>query len=191
MKNKKWIVIVIIILILALGAVAGVYLINKKSNDEGTLLEKNDFSVYIPEGWIETNPPAGVNTMIIAAEEDIAGTPAEKINFRTYYSVIYDNLSENSKEDYIATSKKSLVDAIPGLEITEENSETINDRDVYFMEAEFNQRDVNFKSLITIVSGEEDDIWIISFNTMKDNWKKYKDIFYDVSESFELKLTSQ
>lgn len=190
MKNKIWI-IVIIAGILVLSATALIYILNKKSANQGSFLEKNDFLIYVPEGWVETNPPAGITTMILDAEEDITGTAAEKLNFRTYYSVIYDNLADNSKEDYITISKQSLVEAIPGLEITEENSETINNRDVYFMEAEFNQKDVDFKSLIAIISGEGDDVWIISFNTMKSSWGKYKNLFYDISESFELKLASQ
>ncbi len=190
MKNKI-IILIVVLLIVTIGIVVGIYLVNKKSSEEGTLLEKTDFSISMPAGWTETTPPAGITLMAVNASEDITGSDAEKINFRTYYSVIYDSLTGRTKEEYIAVSKQSLTEAIPGLTITDEDSDTINAQDVYFMEAEFNQRDIDFKSLLTIISGEEDDIWIISFNTMKSNWKTYKGTFYDISESFKLKPASQ
>ncbi len=161
----------------------------KPATEKDTIIEKDDFSILIPKGWAEAKESAvGISLSVINQNEEITETAAKRINFKSYYSVLYDNRGENDQQEYLELAKKSLIEDIPGGgTITNEETRTINDKDSFFTAVEFTQREIEFKALVVIISGEDKDMWMISFNTLKSKWDDYKDLFYQIAESFELK----
>lgn len=199
MKDKV-ILIIIIILALVIGIGIGFYLSGSRDDEEkgsksiygpeakeeGVRLEKEDFSISMPEGWAEMGAPTGVSAMVVYTSEEITDPAAQKINFKTYFSVIYDVLAGKTLEEYIQSAKDVLPQSIPDIVVTHEEDGIVDNQDAYFMEAEFTQRGIDFKILLTIIKGRGQDVWIVSFNTAVSNWDNYKDLFYQIAESFKI-----
>jgi hypothetical protein len=190
---KKTFFILIIILILAGAALAiyyfrgdKIYPEEQKENQEAFIV-KDDFSILLPEGWIETAGFQGVSAMAINADEEITDPEVEKINFRTYYSVTYDTLQSRTMESYAEYIKESLRQLLVDVDFVSEGTRELNGQDVYVIETELFQQGVDFKVLMFLIKGEEDDIWLVSFNTVKSNWDQYQDLFQKIAASFETK----
>lgn len=189
MKNKV-LIITAIVLILAVGIGIGIYLSRsgeESSRKKEVRLEKEGFSINVPAGWSETGAPTGISAMVVNTSEEITDPAAQKINFRSYFSVIYDVLGGKTMEEYIQSVKDSLSESIPDIIISHGESGTVDNQYAYFMEAEFNQKNIDFKILLTIVKSEEQDVWIVSFNTVLSNWNNYKSLFYQIAKSFKIK----
>lgn len=198
MKNKI-LTAIIIVLVLAIGIGIGIYfsggdkdkgpksIYGPEAKEGGARLEKEDFSISMPEGWAEMGAPTGVSAMVVCTSEEITDPAAQKINFRTYFSVVYDVLAEKTLEEYIQSAKDILPQSIPGIVMTHEENSIIDNQDAYFIEAEFTQRGIDFKILLTVIKGREQDVWIVSFNTAVSNWDNYKDLFYQIAKSFKVK----
>lgn len=200
MKNKT-IIIILIILGVALAVLAGVYFIkrNKAANQtptrNGGAIEQpqskiitDDFSINLPAGWKQTAPAMGSSAMAVNANENINDPAAQKINFKSYFAVSsYDTLQGKSMNDYLQIIKNSLSQTIPSVVFTNEQDITINSQPAHAIEAELTQQGVNFKILMVIVAGQGENVWVISFNTTKSSWDGYKEIFYNITNSFILK----
>lgn len=198
MKNKI-LIIVVILVVLAAGIGIGIYLskggektdhgsaYGREAGKGGSVLEKNDFSIVMPEGWAEMAAPTGVSAMMVNVNEEVTEPEAQKINFKTYYSVVYDTLNERSKEEYFQSIAVTLRQTVPDIVIVHEEEEKIDNQDAYFVEAEFNQRDIDFKILLVIFTGEGEGVWILTFNGLKSAWNDYKDLFYQIARSFKLR----
>lgn len=198
MKNKI-LIIVVILVVLAAGIGIGIWLSGDEEESNhgpaygpeagkgGSVLEKSDFSVMMPEGWAEMAAPTGVSAMVVNVNEEITEPEAQKINFKTYYIVVYDTLNERSKEEYFQSVAVSLSQTIPGVAITHEEEEKIDNQDAYFVEAEFNQRNIDFKVLLVVFTGEGESVWILTFSVLKSAWNDYKDLFYQIARSFKIR----
>ena len=150
-------------------------------------LAKEDFSVYIPEGWRKTAPPQGVSAMVINADEEITDPAAKKINFRTYFAVSYDSLQGKSMEEYIQILKNNLAQTVGNIDFGGENAITVNGREARAIDAGISQQGAEFKVLIVAIRGGGEDIWLLSFNTVKSSWDKYRDLFAEITNSFQVK----
>lgn len=191
--------IIILIVVLAAGVAIGIYfskgdkekgsgsVYGPEATEEGVRLEKEAFSVNVPGGWSEMGAPTGISAMAVNTSEEITDPAAKKINFRTYFSVVYDTLSGRNREAYIQFVRDSLGQTIPNINITHEQGGKVNNRDAYFMETEFNQRGIDFKVLLVVVNGTGNDVWVVTFNTPKTSWDKYRDLFYRTADSFSVK----
>ena len=214
MKNKTLIYIIILLIIIIVLGIAGVIYFakeNKFSNggsgesaeesglfgketaqgeqeeEEENVLFNDNFSINIPEGWRETAASVGVSAMVVNVNEEITNPDAKKINFKSYFSVVYDSLQGKSKEEYIDYLKNSLEQAVPGIIFIQEKTTTMNERNAYALEAELKQQGVDFNVLIILVYGDGEDIWVMSFNTLRDKWTDYKDLFYQTADTFQIK----
>ena len=211
MKNKSM-VLVLIILGVALAVSAGVYFIqkNKKSIDfstevtlttKGLIEEENqevseksqnkiitdDFSINLPDGWKQIDAAIGTSAMAVNMNEHISDPAAQKINFSSYFAVIYETLGEKSIKEYVEITKQALEQSISSVVFNQEQDLTINGQTAYQIEAEITQQGVDFKILLVFIKGQNDDVWTISFNTTKSNWEEYKEIFNNIANSFIVK----
>ena len=156
-----------------------------------TLLVKDDFTITLPAGWQEIIDFPEVLAMAIDAKEEIADEKAKNIDFRTNFSIKSDDLGKYSKlsgaQDYIESIKTSLVQLIPSIEFTHEEQRTIDGNNAFFVECESTQEETDFKTLLVFVEGSNNIIWAISFNTFQNSWLTYRDLFYQIAESFRLK----
>ncbi|MFH1780990.1 MAG: hypothetical protein ABH841_03245, partial [Candidatus Nealsonbacteria bacterium] len=164
--------------------------------DEGEVLKetrilKENFEIILPPGWQEaTTPPEGVLFMAIDAEQDISGGLFQKLDFRTNLAIKSDNITKyadiSSFEDYVASIKISLIQAISGINCTQDEQKTINGAQAVSIECSSRQEEADFKTLLVFVKGNNNAIYAISFNTFQDSWLMYKDLFYRMAESFKL-----
>lgn len=201
---KKIIIVIIMLVVFVVGLGIGFYLgrtteifsaalpfpfIKDKGQEsaaEETILEKDEFSTLLPEGWSEENAPAGTAFMAIDNQTKVNDPNAKRINFKPYYAVTYDTLGERTREGYVEYTKQAFLDIDPDVSFTLEDNQTGEDYDAYFMEVEITQQNVDYKVLI-VLNNKDQDIWALSFNTTKDNWVDSKDLFYQIAESFKIK----
>ncbi|OGH76805.1 MAG: hypothetical protein A2469_03160 [Candidatus Magasanikbacteria bacterium RIFOXYC2_FULL_40_16] len=210
MKNKIAIIVLIIAIVAILGGI-GFYFIQKNKAPANSLknttppsqtgtnnqvnseqsqnkLVTDDFEISLPEGWQKTAPAIGASAMAIKADEQLTDPAAQKINFRSYFAVSYDTLQGKSLSEYLQSVKIQLQQTISGAVFAQEHDTTINGKPARAFEASFTQQGVNFKILMVVVKGVNDDVWVISFNTLQSTWAEYQKAFSDIANSFSLKL---
>ncbi|OGZ24660.1 MAG: hypothetical protein A2896_01865 [Candidatus Nealsonbacteria bacterium RIFCSPLOWO2_01_FULL_43_32] len=175
-------------------AVSDDQLVIKEAAPEATLLVKDDFQITLPPGWQEVQEVKdfpGVLTMAVDAKEEIQDEKAKNIDFQTNFSIKRDDLAKYSSlsgaADYVKSIKDSLAQLIPGINFTHEEQRTIGGRNAFFIECESTQQEIDFKTLLVFIEGNNQTIWAISFNTFQDSWTAYRDLFYQTAESFRLK----
>jgi hypothetical protein len=160
-----------------------------------TVVTKDDFSLTLPAGWQEIAPPTGtemtVLVMAVDSQEEITDGRVEEASFRTNFSLKSDNLAEYTQNyslsEYVEEVKTGLIQAISNIEFTEQSEQTIDGYDAILVECESTQQEINFKTLLVFIKGNNDILWALSFNTLYDSWPKYQDVFYQIAESFKLR----
>ena len=201
---KKIIILIIMLVVFIVGLGLGFYLGRRteifsvalpfpfieskaqKSATEETILDKDEFSTLLPEGWSEASAPTGTAFMAIDNQTEVTDPDAQRVNFKPYYAISYDVLGERSFEEYIEYIKQASLSLAPDTSFTFEDNQEGENYDTYFMEVEMSQQNVDYKVLI-VLNAKGPDIWALSFNTTKDNWASSKDLFYQIAESFEIK----
>ncbi|MBI4837225.1 MAG: hypothetical protein HY813_02380 [Candidatus Portnoybacteria bacterium] len=208
MRNKN-IIILVIIVILGVGIAAGLILILKRGDsgavntsggvspgstatsvmdqpESNNVVANDNFSFRYPTGWRSVPPPQGVSAMVVAQDEKITDPQALKMNFKSYIAVTYDTSNEDLNQ-YADTVKAQLRTTFPEASFLNEKAILINGRDAYAMEALLNKSGADFQVLMVMVRGEGDDVWILSFNTLKSLWGAYAGVFGDAANAFVVK----
>jgi len=184
--------IIPIVLLFAVLAIAGFYYFGKTSKVNDQLsqnkLVTDDFEVILPQGWIKSDPAAGVSAMAVNADEQLNNPAAQQINFKSYFAVSRDTIEDGGPNEYMKVIENSLQQIIPGISFREERDMEINGRDARVVETEMTQKGVDFKALVVSIKGDGNDIWTISFSTTKNKWEEYKESFFNVANSFKLKI---
>jgi len=147
----------------------------------------DDFSINLPDGWRQANAPAGTTAMAVKFNEHISDPAAKKINFNSYFAVVYDTIGEKSLQEYVDFTKQSLQQVISLVVFVSEANLSINGQQAHKIEMEMTQQGADFKVLLVIVKGQGNDVWTISFNTTKSNWGEYQNVFYNTANSFIVK----
>ena len=158
-----------------------------QNNNLGQLITKDAFSLQAPDGWQEAQAPTGVLFMLVNNSEQVTNAVAKQAGFKTYLSVIRDNLGSNTKENYLTALQNGLKQALPGVTFTKDNSTSIGGQPADVLEASVFQQGINFKALMFVISGKDKDVWIVAFNTLSENFSAYKNLFYQIAGSFKLK----
>jgi len=193
MKNKILVIAGIILLIVVVGGLWFYFgktgmPVNTEKELGGNMLVKEGFSIVLPKGWVESEDMAeGITALAFDPNEQITEEAAKKISFASYLSIGQDSSQEKNMNDYVAYTKQELQTALGSVEFTNEKSLTINSKDAYALEMEISQENINFKVLMVLITGDYDDIWVVSFNTLESMWNGYKDAFYNSAESFVVK----
>jgi hypothetical protein len=197
MQNKKVLISAIVIIILI--ALAGVYVYqnqlfsqqNQNNSQNEQLNEEivtDDFSIELPKNWKNTNDAIeGVSVIAMNSDEIINNAAAEEIGFKSYLAISPDALNERTMEDYMQQVKDELQIAIPEISFSEEADIYINDKLTKKLEADIMQENINFKVVVFIVQEDENNVWILSYNTTDNNWDSYREEFYSSANSFILK----
>lgn len=204
-KNKIILILALIIVVLAVSA--GVYMSGREKtslNQEESSAESqtgtnniiagnnqlvtDDFSMDLPAGWSKTiDTVEGVSAMAANPDEIINDPAAQKINFKSYLAVSFDTMMGQTMEEYMQSVKDELQKSVPGVIFANESNVTINGRPARAIEAEMTQQGTNFKVLIVAVQGNGDDVWVLSYNTVKSSWDGYTEAFAASAKSFVLK----
>ncbi|HNU96966.1 MAG TPA: PsbP-related protein [Candidatus Portnoybacteria bacterium] len=190
--NKKTLIVSAILIVILIIIILVYFLILKPSAiDNGSgipkkIIENKFFSVKLPEGWIEVEPVYGSIATVVKNQELINDTYAQKLNFRSYYSVLRDTVGDKTEQEYLEEIKNSLKKNFTDIMISDEEIKESNGAKIYFMESKLNEQNVDFTILLA-VNIKDQDVWTISFNTLSEKWEEYKDIFYQIADSFERK----
>lgn len=155
------------------------------------ILDKEKFAIAIPAGWAEVPAMPSTSATVMFVKEEVTNETLKEINFKSYYAITYDTLNKRSLTGYSEYLKGTLQRLLIGMKFTWDKSEKINELEARVIEAEATQKGADFKVLIFVIKGQNEDVWTISFNTGKDSWDKYKDTFYSIGRSFQAKNTNE
>jgi hypothetical protein len=156
---------------------------NKESN--GPYVGE-DFTIISPPGWIQSHMPSTLVSFHNPDENHPKGSAAEKINFKSYMAVSFDNAQGKKLEEIIETTKQQIQGVASSVSFDSETAGTIDNQPVKFIEASLNQQNVDFKVLMAIVTKDE-KYFTISANTTSEKWMSYRDTFYNTINSFKFK----
>ncbi len=194
--NIKNVILILVVVGIIAGIAFGINYLKRKELMFGGLvaqseLATNDFSLNLPKGWQRAEAGIGISAMAVNIEENVTDPAAQKINFKTYLAVVYDTLQNRTLGDYLQSAKNGLRQAVPSVVFAKEEELSVNGRPTFTLEAELTQQGVNFYVLMAMIKGEGDDVWVMSFNTVKDSWQEYKKEFYNTINSFTLKKQAE
>lgn len=190
--NKKTLIISVALIVL-LGALISIYflvlkpsVIENNIETQKDIIESEFFSIKLPSGWVEVTPIQGSYAMVIKDSEQIIDTVAKELGFASYYSVVGDTYIEDNIQDYLNKVKASLEQNFTGIILTDKENHKTENGEIYFIESEFNQQEIDLKSLLAIQIKNE-NVWIVSFNTLDEKWGEYEELFYEIADSFKIK----
>lgn len=192
MKRNILIIIVSIILI-SLGAIATYKFFNNKIVSSMPLsrqgqIDTNYFTLVLPPGW-ETQEPAPEKFILKATyiKNNSQDPLARKINYKTNLYVTREELDGKTLSEYVNLLNDKIKKMNSDSIIHSENETIFNDNQAYLVDVELKNNGIEFKSIMGVIQGKNDDVWVISFNTPKLDWINTAVQFYGVLNSFQLK----
>ena len=197
MKKTLIISAVVVSVVVALGF--GVYYFSKQSDEnapfggapEGSETQGNkyigeDFTVEQIPGWTVGHVPGTLVSFHNYSEEHPDGSPAAKLNFKSYSAVSFSDTNSQTLEEIYEMNINQLVAMIPSTKAFDVKDETINGLPSKLAALELNQQGVDYTILLAVYLAG-DKYYVMSFNTTKEKWPEYKDQFYVSARSFEIK----
>lgn len=161
--------------------------INQNQPSGENILATDDFFLTYPAGWRSAPAISGVSAMIVKENENIADPEAKKMNFQTYLAIAYDSSEGQTKDEVVEYLKNELRAVIPEIVFSRENFLTVNGREVYATEITFRKSGLDFHVLEVLVWGKENDLWVLSYNTLEELWQDYVFDFEKITQSFIVK----
>ncbi len=155
--------------------------------DNQNIIANDDFEIKVFDGWVKMEKPMpGISLMIINNNETSKDENVNRINFRSYYAVTY-ILSDKTIDEYYLEYIQEVKDTIGDVTVDNISDGEVNGNIAKFIELKLNQQNIDFKTFIAIVQGNNSDFWIISFNTTENLWKSYDYLIPDLLNSFKIK----
>jgi hypothetical protein len=168
-------------------------LVQEKDENGMRLIDKDYFSLEAPENWQETSSLPGISLFMVNREEKIDDPAAQKINFRSYFSVSYQELADMNLDEQVEVVKSQVRQVAPDIEFFDGKSLTVNGSPARVLVGKLSQQGVNFKVMVVVApeavtkDGKGSGLWVMSFNTLEDNWNENEDLFYRIAGSFGVK----
>ena len=141
----------------------------------------------MPEGWLQAKAPEGVSVMAVNAQEEITEAKAKEIGFKAYFAVSHNPLQGKSLAEGLQVFKEEVAKLDSGAVFLQERETSINNREARAAEIKMIQQEIDFRVWVVMVKGNNDDVWIITFNTLESKWNDYQNLFSEVANSFQLK----
>lgn len=210
---KKHIIIAVVILVLVVGIGVGWYfsknktapnglnqnqnlaaqvnnqpdLANQPVASEDHPLIKDDFSILLPQGWQEVAPAmAGVTLSVIDTTGDYSDPAVQKINFKNNYNVAHDQLKGRNLDEYRDYVKGIVKQIAPDVVFSSEGMLAINGQESRIFEGEMNKQGVDIHFMTFLIQGKNNDMWNVSFNSLKSDWNKNALLFGRIGNSFQV-----
>jgi len=146
----------------------------------------DDFTFIPPTGWIQVRLPGTLVSYQNPAEIHPKGSPADKINFKSYIAVSFDNANGQALDAVVNLVKRQTQSVVPAIVFTSINDGMVGGQPAKFLEADLLMQDVDFKVMVAVVL-KGDKYFTISYNTTAEKWPEYRDMFYNVAASFKFK----
>ncbi|MFA5368663.1 MAG: hypothetical protein WC303_01485 [Candidatus Paceibacterota bacterium] len=202
---KKIIIFLAVLMVVVVVIVSAFYFLNlvkNQNNSDLQSVEKNfiptdslkssnpyvgDYFTFIPPtGWIQVEMP---NTLVAyqnAKEVHPKNSAAEKIHFKSYMAVSFDNINEGKLNEIVDLVKRQVESAVPSISFTSEIERKIDGQSAKVLEADLFMQDVNFKIMLVVILNK-DKYFTISDNTTAEKWPEYRESFNNVLESLKFK----
>ncbi len=152
------------------------------------VVDKGSFSIEAPGNWRES--PAltpGVSLLMVNGAEKMERPEVQKINFRSYFSISYGTLDGKTLDEYVLTLKDKLVQMVPNMTFVDLEPILIDGREARVFSADLTQQGVEFKFLMYVAPGKDNDVWMISLNTLPEKLEEYRGLFNTIATSFMVK----
>jgi hypothetical protein len=160
----------------------------RMSDRERNQLVSDDFSMSLPLGWSRVeNTVIGVSEMAANLNENISEAAALAINFRSYLTVSQDSLQAKIMQEYMQSVKAEIRTVAPNVNFLNEGDIIINGNAARAIEADMTQQGIDFKVLIVAVKENEENVWVLSYNTLQSSWGSCKEDFSLSARSFVIK----
>ncbi|MFH1284466.1 MAG: hypothetical protein ABIH78_02645 [Candidatus Peregrinibacteria bacterium] len=178
--NKKAFIVAAVVFACTLSACAK----DVRDDVKGNIVLKDGFSIEVPEGWTETDAPMGTVMMAVDTSSVPSDERAREINFQNYFNVSMNSKEGLGDEGLQKVLKDQLVQTMPGVEFFSEKTFQVNTNDAYSFEITVRQNEIDFRILMVMVNGKENDVWMMSFNTVAADWDRDVPVFQSVVDSF-------
>jgi hypothetical protein len=155
------------------------------------VVAEDEFDIEVPSTWYRFTPPEGLKLYLADQGEETIDPATEKDGFKSYLAVTYDVRGEKTLSEFVEYVKGVLAEQIADITFAENKLMVIEGRSAIALEASITQEGYNFKTLLVVVEGEGEDIWTMSLNTSEARWEQIKDTFYQIAESFKLKINEE
>lgn len=146
----------------------------------------DDFTFLPPTDWVQITLPSTLTAYQNSKEVQPPGSAADKIHFRSYIAVSFDNANGQKLNELVDLVKQQIKSVAPTTSFTSETDGQIDNQPAKFMEADLSMQNVNFKVMVALIL-KGDKYFTISNNTTADQWPGYRDIFYNTAESLKFK----
>ncbi len=146
----------------------------------------DDFTFVPPQGWIQTAIPSTLVSYQKQDEAHESGSAADKINFKSYFAVSFDNTSGQTIDQIMDLIKTQTESVAPSIVFGQVMERMINGMPARTVEADLVMQGVDFKVLMAVIMGDG-KYYTVSFNTTAAKWGGYTEDFYGVLDSFKLK----
>lgn len=151
------------------------------------VFDGQDFKITVPDGWAVTNKFPGVLVTIFKTQETFPDEPNVKATDFNSYMMIISELTQGKTVGQLAEeAKNEILKAVANSSVTDSKEGIIDDMPAKFYEFKVFQQNVNFKVLLAVVAKGE-KAFLMSSNTTASKWPIYKDILYQMDESFKFK----
>jgi len=151
------------------------------------IFESDYFTISVPQGWsTQAQFPGTLATIINVNEVHPEDPNAQRINFKSYITVSFDNVQGRTLNQIVDTIKDDLIKTIPSAALSSSSEKTIDGMPAKSLEITLTQQDINIMVSLIIVM-KEDRYFVISLNTPISRWQEYKDLFYQIAKSFKFK----
>ncbi|MFA5086884.1 MAG: PsbP-related protein [Candidatus Paceibacterota bacterium] len=188
----------VILILAAIGGIGYYLLIQKKPQQENSQSQPqsqsqnnnpyvgDEFTFIPPAGWIRIEIPSTLVAYQNTKEVQPKDSAAEKVHFKSYLAVSFDNANGQKLGEISALVKEQIKASAPAISFTYETKGKIDGQDAQYAEGDLLMQNINFKVIvITVLKG--DKYFTISCNTTAEKWPEYRDIFYNTAESFKFK----
>ena len=171
--NKFYKSILLLVLIVIFGGLC-LYLGQNmnKENLNGYFVEQG-FSFEMPENWSQTYE---LGPFAILNQE-------EEGDFKSYVIFVRDDLNGRTLNQYFDYTKTKLDESLEEFEVLEE----IDFDNVHTIKGKTTQEDINYIISIAFVEGINDTCWVLSLNTLEENFDTVNPIFENVFQTFNLR----
>lgn len=176
MLKKNLILILLIILYGFMCVFLGVKI--NQSNyavSDGYYFEEG-LSFMVPEGWQKTTE-LGPLAFINMDEDNGEST------FRSYIFFLSEELNGRTSEQYYNYIKSRVESVSENYELLEEKDE--NGKHIIVTKTD--SEGASYVIAMAIAEGLADNYWVISLNTLEEDWPQLEPIFYETIDSFKLR----
>jgi hypothetical protein len=102
------------------------------------------------------NSIPGISLMIVNNNESSKDENVNRINFRSYYAVAY-ILSDKTLDEYYLEYIQEVKDTIGNTSVDNISDGDVNGNSAKFLELQINQQNINFKTFVAIIKGNNSD----------------------------------